>query len=295
MRNNKFIILLCVFLLIPSFILAESPSLDKISRVVKKGYMGQGSLDLDQNMNRGQLATIAVRLLGLEEEAKNFKGSIPFKDVEKFQGGWATPYVAIAYRENIIQGINPTTFDPQAQVSYIEILTIFMRILGYQDGIDFVDYPEDYYIKAVELGLGNLYSDIDQKVTRGDVALTIEQLLDLPLKDEDITLLEKLDKKPTPVKRKKENIRMTNKKFNTTITGMFTGRLKGREDFSKYKVQLVSKENRQGKYEIYDEVTPEKDGVFKIWNFDISWTARYRGYRYKVYDDENELVLEGKL
>lgn len=257
--------------------------------------MGQGSLDLDQNMNRGQLATIAVRLLGLEEEAKNFKGSIPFKDVEKFQGGWATPYVAIAYRENIIQGINPTTFDPQAQVSYIEILTIFMRILGYQDGIDFVDYPEDYYIKAVELGLGNLYSDIDQKVTRGDVALTIEQLLDLPLKDEDITLLEKLDKKPTPVKRKKENIRMTNKKFNTTITGMFTGRLKGREDFSKYKVQLVSKENRQGKYEIYDEVTPEKDGVFKIWNFDISWTARYRGYRYKVYDDENELVLEGKL
>lgn len=280
-------------MLTPITLWAAKPSSSDIVRVLNRGYMDYSNLE--QNINRAQLATIAVRLLGLEGEAENYKGSIPFKDVKNFQGGWATSYIALAHREGIVQGVNPTNFNPKGEVNYIEMLAIFMRILGYEDGIDFVDYPDDYYIKAIEIGLGDLYKDTNQKVTRGEVALTIEKLLDMPLKEQGITLVEKLDEKPQPVKIKKEDVKLNNKKFNTTITGMFTGQLKGREDFSKYKVELISKEDRQGKFEVYDETIPDRDGTFKMWNFDISWTARYRGYKYRVYDDKGELVLEGNL
>ncbi len=278
----------------PSLIWAGEPVPDEIRRVINRGYLGQGGLNLDKNINRAELSAVVVRLLGLEDEAKNFKGQIPFKDVMGFQKGWAAPYVALAYREGIIQGVNPTTFNPKGQVSYVEMLTIFMRILGYEDGIDFVKYPDDHFIKSIEIGLGQVYMDMNHKVTRRDVALTIEKLLDLSLKNEDTTLIEKLDKIPNPVKRE-EKIYMSNLDFNTSIAGIFKGQLKGRDDFSDYKVELLSKEYDRGELVIYDKVSVDKDGVFKIWNFDISWTAKFRGYQYRAYNSRGELILEGEL
>lgn len=294
MNSRKFLILLCIVVLAPSIVWAGESVPDEIRRVVNRGYLGQGGLNLDENINRAELSAVVVRLLGLEDEAKDFKGQIPFKDVKEFQKGWATPYVALAYREGIIQGINPTTFNPKGQVSYVEMLTIFMRILGYEDGIDFVKYPDDYFIKAVEIGLGHVYMDMDDKVTRRDVALAIEKLLDLSSKDKDNTLIEKLDKRPSPVK-KEEKVYMNNLDFNTSITGIFKGQLKGRKDFSDYKVELLSKEYARGDLVVYDKVSVDKDGVFKIWNFDISWTAKFRGYQYRVYNGKGDLILEGEL
>lgn len=287
------LIVLCFLLLSTPSVLADKPSSSEISRVLNRGYMGQGSLDLERYLNRAELATIATRLLDLEEEVDSFKGSSPFEDVKSFQGGWADPYVAAAYEKGMVEGTGPTSFNPSRHVSYVDMLAVFMRILGYEDGMDFVDYPDDYYVKAVEIGLGDLYKDMNHKVTRGEVALAIERLLDIPLKGEDMTLLEKLD--GSPKKSKEERIRITKIKFNTSITGMFTGQLKGRDDFSDYKVQLVSEENKYGKYQIYDEASPDKDGIFKIWNFDISLSAKLKGYEYRVYDSKGKLVLEGSL
>lgn len=226
--------------------------------------MGKGNLDLDGYISRGELADIALRLLDLEEDLKDLKAPILFEDVDEFE-----------------------------QVTYVEMLTVFMRILGYEDGLDFVKFPDDYYIKAIEIGLGDLYKDMNQKVTRGEVALTIEKLLDLPLKGKDITILETSNNRPK--KSAEGKIRISNRKFNTSITGMFAGQLKGRDDFSKYRVELVSAKDRSGNYLVYGEAVPSKDGVFKIWNFDISWTARFRGYEYRIFDEEGNIVLEGRL
>lgn len=290
LKCKTLLLALCLIIILP--ITLESAALVP-QRIIDNGYMGKGNRDWDSYLNRAELATISIRLLDLENETKNYKGPIPFKDVENFQNGWATPYIALAHRENLVRGINPTTFNPKGEVSYIEMLTVFMRILGYQDGIDFVDYPEDYYTKAISIDLAQVYIDTNEKVTRKDVAFAIEKLLDLPMKNENILLIEKLNEKPKTII--KENIKMTNITFNTAITGLFAGQLIGREDFTHYKVELLSKEDKYKKFEKYGETTVEKDGSFKILGFDTGFVAKNRGYRYKVYNGDGDLVLEGNL
>lgn len=119
--------------------------------------------DLDKEMTRKELATVGVRLKDLEHLAQFYEDKETFLDVK----GWATPYINLAYSFDIMKGITNHKFEPDASVRYIELLTVIMRVMGYVDGIDFVKYPEDYYNKALELGLANMYIPYDQVVTRG--------------------------------------------------------------------------------------------------------------------------------
>lgn len=262
-----------------------------IERVVERGYFGQGGLNLNGEMNRAEFATVSVRLLGLENKANSYIGKGPFKDVEKFQGGWAIGYTAIAHSEGIMEGNSNTKFNPSGKISYIEMLTVFMRILGYEDGIDFIKYPDDYYKKALEIGLGDIDRNPSEKVTRGDVALYMEKLLDMKLKDNDITLIAKLDDMPQIIKNEEnENISMEKLSFSTTMIGLFSGNLKGRNDFTGYKVELLSLNGK-----VYDSTFASKNGEFKILNFDIGVMAKIEGYKYRVYDENGKVVLEGNL
>jgi len=281
-----FVLLLC--LLLPYFAFGEHVPMN-IERVVERGYFGQGGLNLNGEMNRAEFATVSVRLLGLENKANSYIGKGPFKDVEKFQGGWAIGYTAIAHSEGIMEGNSNTKFNPSGKISYIEMLTVFMRILGYEDGIDFVKYPDDYYKKALEIGLGDIDRNPSEKVNRGDVALYMEKLLDMKLKDKDNTLIQILDMKPNTVKAE-EKIYISELKFNTSVAGILSGKLNGRDDFVGYKVELLSLGGK-----VYDSTFASKNGEFKILNFDIGIMAKIEGYKYRVYDENGKVVLEGNL
>lgn len=283
------VFILILSILLPSFAIAEEVP-KEIETVVKRGYFGQGGLNLDKQMNRAEFATVSVRLMGLEDEAISYKGKTPFKDVQSFQGGWAVGYTAIAHREGIMEGVNKNYFKPKGTLSYVEMLTVFMRILGYEDGIDFEKYPEDYYKKALEIGLGDLYIDSNQKVSRKTVALTMEKALDLKMKYDDMTLLEKLDKKEGKPKEESKKIKVKDITFNTSIFGTFSGKLEGRDDFRGYKVELLSKNNK-----VYSSTKVDKDGTFKIWSFDIGVVAKLGGYKYRVYDEKGYMTLEENL
>lgn len=290
MCRKVLVFVLVSSLLLPSFAFGEHIPKD-IERVVERGYFGQGGLNLNGEMNRAEFATVAVRLLGLENKAKSYSGKGPFKDVENFQGGWAIGHTAIAQNEGIMKGHSSTKFNPSGKVSYIEMLTVFMRILGYEDGIDFVKYPDDYYKKALEIGLGDIDRNPIEKVNRGDVALYMEKLLDMKLKDRDITLIAELDDIPQIVKNEeKKNISMEKLSFNTTITGLFSGKLKGRNDFTGYKIELFSLGGK-----VYDSTFASKNGEFKILNFDIGVMAKIEGYKYRIYDENGKVILEGNL
>lgn len=290
MCKKVLVFVLVSSLLLPSFAFGEHVP-KNIERVVERGYFGQGGLNLNGEMNRAEFATVAVRLLGLENKANSYSGKGPFKDVENFQGGWAIGYTAIAQSKGIMEGNRSTKFNPSGKVSYIEMLTVFMRILGYEDGIDFVKYPDDYYKKALEIGLGDIDRNPSEKVTRGDVALYMEKLLDMKLKDRDITLIAELDDMPQVVKNEeKKNISMEKLSFNTTITGLFCGKLKGRNDFTGYKIELLSLGGK-----VYDSTFASKNGEFKILNFDIGVMAKIEEYKYRIYDENGKVVLEGNL
>lgn len=129
--------------------------------------------DLNEKMTRKELATIGVRLKDLENLVQFYEDKNIFPDVK----GWATPYINLAYSFDIMKGTTDDKFEPDANVTYIEFLTVIMRVMGYADGIDFVKYPEDYYNKALEIGLANMYIPYDQTITRGFAYDIITELL----------------------------------------------------------------------------------------------------------------------
>jgi|GEM_PF-1871370 len=287
-KRKLLVCLLLLSLLLPSFAFGETTP-KEIKRVVNRGYLGQGGLNLDKEINRAEFATVAVRLMGLEKEAKSYNGKSSFKDVSKFQGGWAVGYTTLADKEGVMRGVGSSSFNPNGKVTYVEMMTVFMRILGYEDGIDFVDYPNDYYEKGLELGLGQVHKKANDKVTRGEIAIIIERMLDMKMRDKDITLIDKLDDVPIVVEVKKD-IYMTDMSFNTSITGLFSGKLKGTDDFAGYKIELLSSGGK-----IYDSTFASKDGKFKILDFDIGYLAKLEGYKYRVYDGNGKVVLDEQL
>lgn len=244
----------------------------------------------NKNISRAEMATVSVRLLNLEYLKDNYNKGGNFKDVK----GWALPYINIVSEKGIMMGNSKSKFNPNGELTYVEVLTVLMRILGYEDGIDFKKYPEDYYSKALEIGLGDLYIPHDQIITRKVASNTIDKALELTIKNKDIKLSDSLYRPNTVSSQKKDNIAekitIDNIQFNTTIAGAFSGELKGAKDFTNFKVELLSKSGQ-----VYKTTTLGKSGIFSIKNFDIDIIAKLGGYKYRVYDNTGELILEGNL
>jgi len=272
--------------------------------VIDRGYFGVGGLNLGDKINRASFATVAIRLMDLEGEALEFDGDPAFGDIEDFQGGWASSIISTARNEGLMSGRSKDRFDPGGNVSYVEMLTVFLRILGYEDGVDFVEYPDDYLKKALEIGLGDMYIQQDEEVTRKTVLDTMIRALNTPMKSEDSTLFDKLD--PVEVNRAGtspvDKVSMENLKFTTSVVGSFSGNLKGSLDFTGYRIVLLGKDGKiygskvlgkDGK--IYGSKVLGKDGKFSISGFDVGVLARMSGYKYEVYGKDGKLILSGNL
>lgn len=285
---------LCLVLLLPYASYGE----EVVDRdwIIQKEYFGLGGLRLEDNMNRAELATSVVRLIGLEAKAKAYKGKSSFKDVDGFQGGWASSYVDISREEGIINGVSDKLFSPGGNVKYIELLTVFMRVLGYRDGIDFISYPQDHYKKALEIGLGNMYVDMNKEVNRQMVLDTMVKTLNMVPNKKDRPLYEILTSTSKDYKEKEKDkdkdieISIGDIKFNTSIAGLFKGQLKGQNDFTGYKILLLSKSGA-----IYGSHMVNKAGDFSISGFDIGVLAKYGGYKYELYNGDGKLILQDDL
>lgn len=263
------------------------------SRVQKLGLIGQGTTNWDKQITREEMATIAIRLAGKEKEVNQNITNV-YKDVS----GWATGYINLANSLGIMKGTRKDTFNPKSNITYIELLTVIMRTLEYEDKIDFTKFPEDYYQKAIELGLVNIYIDSKENVTRGQVAETLNKGLDIKLKNTNISLLEKISSRyaedniviPKVEQEKEEEIKVTDIKFNTSITALFSGTVKGRKNFNGYKIILSSKSNSFSK-----EATIGNNGEFSIKDFNIDTLTKLAGYKFKIMDAEWRTIYEGDL
>lgn len=244
----------------------------------------------NKNLSRAEMATVSVRLLGLESLKGNYNKKGDFKDVK----GWALPYVNIASEMKIMKGSSQNIFNPNGQLTYVEVLTVLMRILGYEDGIDFKKYPTDYYNKALEIGLGDLYIKDKEVITRSIASDTIDKALELNMKNSDLKLKDNLNRSKTEVPKTNdtvvENITISNIQFNSSIVGMFSGELKGSSYFTNYKVELLSKGGQ-----VYETTTLGESGSFSILGFDVGVISQLTGYMYKVYDAKGNMILSSDL
>lgn len=117
-------------------------------------FFGTGkSYELDNSLTRNQGMALLIRMLGKEEESKQYAQKHPFTDVAE----WAAGYVGYAYENGLTKGISATKFGGDMTMTQQMFLTMTLRALGYSDseGGDFT------YDEAVLFAYGKKLVDDD--------------------------------------------------------------------------------------------------------------------------------------
>ena len=135
-----------------------------------KGYNADGTIFApDKLITREEFATIGVRVAGLEDQVALYAGlASAFKDVE--EGRWSEGYINCANANGIMVGRGKGLFDPKANVTMQEVVTVLLRAVGYDDRLPGT-WPTDYNTKAVNIGLAKYIDFIGPKLaSRAEVA-----------------------------------------------------------------------------------------------------------------------------
>jgi len=143
---------------------------------VIEGYP-DGSFGEDRPITRAEFAKVAAIAAGYEAQGEMMKNmQSKFSDVKA--GDWYTGWVNLAASLNYIKGYPDGTFKPNANITQQEVVTVLMRLLGYNDNLP-GDWPYDYLIKATDLGvLDDVTLDAAALAVRGDVFVMTSAALD---------------------------------------------------------------------------------------------------------------------
>lgn len=102
----------------------------KTLNLFKGSYTGYGQgYDLEVAPTRLQALIMFIRVLGEEEQALSWSGSLPFTDIAA--GTQAEKYVGYAYEKGYTNGYSATTFRPSQSISANQYLEFMLRALGY--------------------------------------------------------------------------------------------------------------------------------------------------------------------
>lgn len=105
-----------------------------------------GDLRLGSPITRAEFATVLVRLVGKEQEARMLTGLPAFPDTGDH---WSSGYVAVATRLGLVKGYEDGTFRPDQPVRYAEALTLLLRLVGQEPTAG--SWPENVLVRSIEL------------------------------------------------------------------------------------------------------------------------------------------------
>ncbi|MDR0905950.1 MAG: S-layer homology domain-containing protein [Oscillospiraceae bacterium] len=172
--------------------------------LVQKGIMfgdEKGNLNLNSGLTRAELATLIVRVNGVEAEwnknpgkkeviINNFNRFNTFRDMTNH---WAIPYVEYCRINGLMAGYSTTEFGPNGPVSSKQICTLMLRWLGLPDTKD-ADWSYDTAIaKAKAIGIAHDSVVDAPTIRRGDMAIIIYRAM---LKKGDSGTVEPTDGNP---------------------------------------------------------------------------------------------------
>lgn len=146
---------------------------------ILKGYP-DGSLGLEDKIQRCQFFALVVRMLGYDKDADIDKVSIPFTDIDKSH--WAYNSIKAAYKYGLVAGNPDNTVSPNNYITYAEELTVLIRALGFENTMT-GKWPDNVINKAAELGITK-NTDLAQnkQVTRGETSVIIYNSLTVEIK-----------------------------------------------------------------------------------------------------------------
>lgn len=160
--------------------------------------VGGGSFAPGKALTRAQFCKLAVTAMGVTDVSPYASYTI-FPDVK--HSHWAAPYINAAVRhpelkeKSIIRGYADGSFGPNKIVSYGEVCTMLLRMLGYKEEDVGPFWPADYIAQAQAIGLtdGVTITDARAAVKRGDAAVLLLNALNTDKKGEEgSTLLDKV-------------------------------------------------------------------------------------------------------
>ena len=139
-----------------------------------------GDFQPEGKVTRAQMAKMIMTALGAGEAAK-YGGATDFSDVAADH--WGSGYIKLAAGRKVITGYGDGTFGPEDEVTYAQAITMIVRALGYEQKAKFYGgYPHGYIAVAAEEGITDdvaVHSDLP--ANRGNVALMLDQSLDVPM------------------------------------------------------------------------------------------------------------------
>lgn len=136
---------------------------------------GNNRFGPNRPLTRAEFCKLAVTAMGIDD-ASPYASYTIFPDVHASH--WAARYVNAAlrhpdFKDNyIIRGYADGTFGPDRQLTYGEVCTMLLRMLGYKESDIGPFWPADYIAQANALGLtqGVSIKDAKTPVTRADAA-----------------------------------------------------------------------------------------------------------------------------
>lgn len=136
---------------------------------------GNNRFEPNRPLTRAEFCKLAVTAMGIDD-ASPYASYTIFPDVRASH--WAARYVNAAlrhpdFKDNyIIRGYADGTFGPDRQLTYGEVCTMLLRMLGYKESDIDPFWPADYIAQANALGLtrGISIKDAKTPVTRADAA-----------------------------------------------------------------------------------------------------------------------------
>lgn len=160
------ILIILLILIIPSVSIAEDNL--RVQYLLDRGLIsgdgGTGDLRLYDPINRGEVAKMVVVAQGNEEIAKSLKMlESPFIDMDF--NNWSNGYVNAAAVQGIIDGYPDKTFISENHITYAEVITIMVRVLGGLDKSEGAteSWELPYINKAMEIGILDEIEIIDFK------------------------------------------------------------------------------------------------------------------------------------
>lgn len=213
--------------------------------------MPDGSYDAYSNVTRAQLAKMLVEALDLKQGSSN----VSFSDVESH---WAIDYIKTASANKIVNGYQDGTFRPEANVTYAEAVTMVMRAIGKDVGINTDANWYDNYVN--EASKNNLLTNIteveaEENLNRGDTALLIYNMLNLPkeeISNDEFTL------SFLKLENKKENIVYSPLSIKYALNMLN----EGAEGETKAEIEKIIKDLKLNKYENIAEKLSLANGVY---------------------------------
>jgi len=155
----------------------ESAAIYKLNGLgIIDGYP-DGTFGPEKTITRAEFAKIACVTAGLKSVASGMGGTAsPFSDVATDH--WANGWINVAAAQGYVKGDPAGTFRPEDQITQAEVVTVLMRLLGYNDNLA-GEWPSDYIAKAANLGvLDDVTFVANQAATRGIVAIIASATLD---------------------------------------------------------------------------------------------------------------------